>query len=177
MWSFLNSSNILLRNPLTVSLWVWYPLITGNSRLWRLVNESAQNHFGGNLWFVILTSAQPPYLVTYHSTESWNKDIKSDWSKFENVPVNWFDGVGEIVSEPYITRAVREIGETVKLSEQIIQFRNSFLSEGLGISIRLWHMDRFYNNRGMSSLLGIDSVNILADTNTDNNSAYIVITR
>jgi hypothetical protein len=34
----------------------------------------------------------------------------------------------------------------------------------------------FYN-RGMSSLLGNDSVNIPAATNTDNNSEYIVITR
>jgi heme-degrading monooxygenase HmoA len=38
-------------------------------------------------------------------------------------------------------------------------------------------MGRFYNNRGLSSLLGNDSVNILATTNTDNNSEYIVITR
>jgi hypothetical protein len=41
----------------------------------------------------------------------------------------------------------------------------------------LWHMGPFYNNRGMSSLLGNDSVNILAATNIDNNSKYIVITR
>jgi hypothetical protein len=38
-------------------------------------------------------------------------------------------------------------------------------------------MGRFYNNRGMSSLLGNDSVNILLATNRDNNSEYIVITR
>jgi type IV secretory pathway TraG/TraD family ATPase VirD4 len=38
-------------------------------------------------------------------------------------------------------------------------------------------MGSFYNNRGMSSLLGNDSVNIFAATNTDNNSEYIVITR
>jgi hypothetical protein len=38
-------------------------------------------------------------------------------------------------------------------------------------------MGRFYNNGGMSMLLGNDSVNILAATNTDNNSEYIVITR
>jgi hypothetical protein len=38
-------------------------------------------------------------------------------------------------------------------------------------------MGHFYNNRGMSSLLGRDSVNILAATNTDNSSEYIVITR
>jgi hypothetical protein len=37
-------------------------------------------------------------------------------------------------------------------------------------------MGRSYNNRGMSSLLGNDSINILAATNTDNNSEYIVIT-
>jgi hypothetical protein len=35
---------------------------------------------------------------------------------------------------------------------------------------------RFYTNRGMSSLLGNDPVNILAETNTDN-TEYIVITR
>jgi hypothetical protein len=40
----------------------------------------------------------------------------------------------------------------------------------------LWHMRRFYNNRGMSFLIGNDSVNILAATNTDN-IEYIVITR
>jgi hypothetical protein len=34
-----------------------------------------------------------------------------------------------------------------------------------------------YNNRGMLSLLGNDSVNILAATNTDNNGEYIVTTR
>jgi hypothetical protein len=38
-------------------------------------------------------------------------------------------------------------------------------------------MGRFYNNTGMSSLLGNDSVNILPATNTDNNSEYIVIIR
>jgi hypothetical protein len=38
-------------------------------------------------------------------------------------------------------------------------------------------MGRFYNNRGMPSLLGNDSVNILVTTNTDYNSEYIVITR
>jgi hypothetical protein len=38
-------------------------------------------------------------------------------------------------------------------------------------------MGRFYNNRGMSMLLGNDHVKILAVTNTDNNSEYIVITR
>jgi type IV secretory pathway TraG/TraD family ATPase VirD4 len=38
-------------------------------------------------------------------------------------------------------------------------------------------MDRFYKNRGMSTLLGNDSVNILAATNTDNNSEYIAIAR
>jgi hypothetical protein len=38
-------------------------------------------------------------------------------------------------------------------------------------------MGSFYNNTGMSSLLGNDSVNILAATNTDNNSGYIVSTR
>jgi hypothetical protein len=38
-------------------------------------------------------------------------------------------------------------------------------------------MGCFYNNRGMSSLLGNDSVNILAATNTDNSNEYIVITR
>jgi hypothetical protein len=41
----------------------------------------------------------------------------------------------------------------------------------------LWHMDRFYNHRGMSSLLGNDSLNNLAATNTENNSEYIVISR
>jgi TM2 domain-containing membrane protein YozV len=43
--------------------------------------------------------------------------------------------------------------------------------------IILWHTDLFYNNRGMSSLLGNDSANIPAATNTENNSEYIVITR
>jgi hypothetical protein len=38
-------------------------------------------------------------------------------------------------------------------------------------------MCRFYKNRGVSSLLGNDSVNILAATNTDNNSEYIAKTR
>jgi hypothetical protein len=38
-------------------------------------------------------------------------------------------------------------------------------------------MGRFYNNRGMSSLLYNDSVGILAVANTDNNDEYIVITR
>jgi hypothetical protein len=33
-------------------------------------------------------------------------------------------------------------------------------------------MGRFYNTRGMSSLLGNDFVNILTETNTDNNSEY-----
>jgi hypothetical protein len=37
----------------------------------------------------------------------------------------------------------------------------------------LWYMGRFYNDRGMPSLLGNDVVNILAD----NNKEYIVITR
>jgi hypothetical protein len=41
----------------------------------------------------------------------------------------------------------------------------------------LWHMGRFYNNRGMSSLLGNDPVNILAAKNTENNREYIVINR
>jgi hypothetical protein len=41
----------------------------------------------------------------------------------------------------------------------------------------LWHMGRFYNHRGMSLLLGNDSVNIHAATNADNNSEYIVIIR
>jgi hypothetical protein len=41
----------------------------------------------------------------------------------------------------------------------------------------LWHMGRLYNNRGMSSLLSSDSVNILAATNAGNNSEYIVIIR
>jgi hypothetical protein len=40
----------------------------------------------------------------------------------------------------------------------------------------MWHMGRFYYNRGMSLLLGNDSVNILVATNTDKNSEYIVIT-
>jgi hypothetical protein len=44
-------------------------------------------------------------------------------------------------------------------------------------SVIMWHMGRFYNNRGMSLSLGNDSVNILAATNTDYNSEYIVITR
>jgi hypothetical protein len=35
---------------------------------------------------------------------------------------------------------------------------------------------RFYNNRGISSLLGNDFVNILSATNTGNNSEYVVIT-
>jgi hypothetical protein len=38
-------------------------------------------------------------------------------------------------------------------------------------------MDRLYNNKGMSSLLGNDSVIFLAATNTDNNREYIVINR
>jgi hypothetical protein len=38
-------------------------------------------------------------------------------------------------------------------------------------------MGRFYNNTGMSSLLGNDSINILAATDTENNSEYIFITR
>jgi hypothetical protein len=38
-------------------------------------------------------------------------------------------------------------------------------------------MGRFYNNRGMSPLLGNDPVNILAATNTDSNRKYIVVTR
>jgi hypothetical protein len=37
-------------------------------------------------------------------------------------------------------------------------------------------MGRFYKNRGMSSLLGNESVNILAATNTDDNSEYIFTT-
>jgi hypothetical protein len=41
----------------------------------------------------------------------------------------------------------------------------------------LWHMGRFYNNTGISSLLGNDSINILAATNTDNNSEFIFISR
>jgi hypothetical protein len=41
----------------------------------------------------------------------------------------------------------------------------------------LWHMGRFSNSRGKSSLLGNDSVNIPAATNTDNDREYIVITR
>jgi hypothetical protein len=41
----------------------------------------------------------------------------------------------------------------------------------------LWHTGRSYNNRGMSSLLGNDSVKILAATNTENNKEYIVIIR
>jgi hypothetical protein len=41
----------------------------------------------------------------------------------------------------------------------------------------LWHMVRFYNKRGMSSLLSNDSVNFLAATNAGNSSEYIVITR
>jgi hypothetical protein len=40
----------------------------------------------------------------------------------------------------------------------------------------LWYMGRFYNNREISSLLGNDSVNILAAMYTDNNSEYILIT-
>jgi hypothetical protein len=38
-------------------------------------------------------------------------------------------------------------------------------------------MGRLYNNRGMSSLLSNDSVNILAATNASDNSEYIAITR
>jgi hypothetical protein len=38
-------------------------------------------------------------------------------------------------------------------------------------------MGRFYNNKGMSSLLGKVSVSILVAKNTDNNSEYIIITR
>jgi hypothetical protein len=38
-------------------------------------------------------------------------------------------------------------------------------------------MGRFYKNRGMSSLLGNDSVNIPAETNTDNNSEYVTTSR
>jgi hypothetical protein len=38
-------------------------------------------------------------------------------------------------------------------------------------------MGRSYNNSGMSSLLGNDSVNILATTNTDNSREYICIIR
>jgi hypothetical protein len=38
-------------------------------------------------------------------------------------------------------------------------------------------MGRFSKNRGLSSLLSNDALNILAATNTDNNSYYIVITR
>jgi hypothetical protein len=43
--------------------------------------------------------------------------------------------------------------------------------------LRLWHMDRFYINRGISSLVGNDSVGILAAANTANNGEYIVIIR
>jgi hypothetical protein len=38
-------------------------------------------------------------------------------------------------------------------------------------------MGRFYNNTGMSSLLGSESVNIIASTNTDSSNEYIAITR
>jgi hypothetical protein len=37
-------------------------------------------------------------------------------------------------------------------------------------------MGRFYNNSGMPSLLGNDSVNLLEATNTENSKEYIVIT-
>jgi hypothetical protein len=36
-------------------------------------------------------------------------------------------------------------------------------------------MDHFYNNRGISSLLGNDSVNLPAATKTDNNREYAII--
>jgi hypothetical protein len=45
------------------------------------------------------------------------------------------------------------------------------------VCVNIVTLGRFYNNRGMSSLLGNVSVNILPATNTDNNSEYIVITR
>jgi hypothetical protein len=38
-------------------------------------------------------------------------------------------------------------------------------------------MSLFRKNRGMSSLLGNESVNIVAVTNTEDNKEYIVITR
>jgi hypothetical protein len=38
-------------------------------------------------------------------------------------------------------------------------------------------MGRFYNNGRMSSLLGNDPVNILAETNVDNNMEYSFINR